>query len=86
VFALTWNILRANPRGDEDTCVVVHMEKGHSDVFLPQDDENLRNTVFMSTEISLFNNNNSNQFFIIYVPSQQLQGQLQVITLWVSTT
>jgi hypothetical protein len=23
------------------------------------------------------NNNNSNQFFIIYVPNQQLQGQLQ---------
>jgi hypothetical protein len=25
----------------------------------------------------LFNNDNSIQFFIIYVPSQQLQGQLQ---------
>jgi hypothetical protein len=25
----------------------------------------------------LYNNNNSIQFFIIYVPSQQLQGQLQ---------
>jgi hypothetical protein len=33
--------------------------------------------IFTVIELKVNNNNNSIQFFIIYVPSQQLQGQLQ---------
>jgi uncharacterized protein YlbG (UPF0298 family) len=56
-------------------------------------EEGEKHTNKIQTQGSFYNNNNSVQFFIIYVPSQQLQGQLQTqlsvdtsITLWTNTT